>query len=520
MRRIPFITGLFLLVSSLASTAGAQTTIIVPSLSAPTIQDGIDDASSGDTVLVSPGTYFETLVIFDKSITLDSTGGRNQTIVDASGTGRVLTLARAAGTTIRGFTFTDGLESSGGGVGVFTPNVTIEACAITNNVASGVGNGGGVWVQQAAGMVIDSTLITNNSASGSGGGILAAFSDLTISDSDISFNTAGGDGGGVWIEGGSHLIEGSELRLNQAADGAGLYVIEAEMTLFKSQLLGNIASGEGGGVEFSFPLGAGYQIHESTIADNQAGSGGGGILGRVLGDALTVRSTMLTGNSAGSSGGGMAVIGSGSGTVTIRESTFSDNSAGFFGGALSISDSSATVESSILWNDSAVMGGDEISVAAGFAVSASFSDVDPAGFLGTVVVGAGMINADPAFAAPLIGDYRQTVDSPTLDAGSLAPPPGALDFECDPRWSDSDNDGVARVDIGADECPFLPGDVNCDGSLNIADPLYLLAYLFQGGPPPVCSSGDVNGDGSTSIVDPSFLFAYLFQGGPAPICQG
>lgn len=65
------------------------------------------------------------------------------------------------------------------------------------------------------------------------------------------------------------------------------------------------------------------------------------------------------------------------------------------------------------------------------------------------------------------------------------------------------------------------GDV--DNSLEdpiILDILYLVAYLFQGGPvPTVVISADVNGSGGPpDVVDLVYLVAYLFQGGPLPIC--
>ena len=36
---------------------------------------------------------------------------------------------------------------------------------------------------------------------------------------------------------------------------------------------------------------------------------------------------------------------------------------------------------------------------------------------------------------------------------------------------------------------FQNGDVNGDGTIDIADPVYLLAYLFDGGPEPVTIRG-------------------------------
>lgn len=53
----------------------------------------------------------------------------------------------------------------------------------------------------------------------------------------------------------------------------------------------------------------------------------------------------------------------------------------------------------------------------------------------------------------------------------------------------------ALVENPADADPLTPvtgpgcGDVNGDGSTDIGDPIYLLSYLFSGGPDPVCAGG-------------------------------
>ena len=69
----------------------------------------------------------------------------------------------------------------------------------------------------------------------------------------------------------------------------------------------------------------------------------------------------------------------------------------------------------------------------------------------------------------------------------------------------------------------LPGDCNLDGSVNVADPLCLLGFLFLGDHDPV-SCGDAagsgealldwSGDGRLSVTDAVIALRYLFLGGP------
>jgi PKD repeat protein len=63
----------------------------------------------------------------------------------------------------------------------------------------------------------------------------------------------------------------------------------------------------------------------------------------------------------------------------------------------------------------------------------------------------------------------------------------------------------------------MRGDATGDGSLNVTDVIFLVSYIFFGGPPPPClEEGDVNGDGSINIVDVVYLVQFIFLGGPSP----
>jgi hypothetical protein len=67
---------------------------------------------------------------------------------------------------------------------------------------------------------------------------------------------------------------------------------------------------------------------------------------------------------------------------------------------------------------------------------------------------------------------------------------------------------------------FIRGDANGDGTINVSDVVYLINYLFIGGPAPVpLAAGDVNCDGIVNVSDVVYLINYLFIGGPPPGCE-
>jgi hypothetical protein len=68
-----------------------------------------------------------------------------------------------------------------------------------------------------------------------------------------------------------------------------------------------------------------------------------------------------------------------------------------------------------------------------------------------------------------------------------------------------------RIKVG------LRGDANSDGTVNAGDPVYLISYVFKGGPGPETTyAGDANADGSVNVADAVYLINYIFKGGPPP----
>ncbi|RKX28771.1 MAG: hypothetical protein DRP47_03425, partial [Candidatus Zixiibacteriota bacterium] len=67
-------------------------------------------------------------------------------------------------------------------------------------------------------------------------------------------------------------------------------------------------------------------------------------------------------------------------------------------------------------------------------------------------------------------------------------------------------------------CCVIRGDVDHNGSVDIADLTYKVAYLFLGGPPPPClEEMDDNGDGQYNIADLTYEVEFFFLGGPPPV---
>ncbi len=64
---------------------------------------------------------------------------------------------------------------------------------------------------------------------------------------------------------------------------------------------------------------------------------------------------------------------------------------------------------------------------------------------------------------------------------------------------------------------FLRGDMNLGGTLDLADAIAILVYLFASGSPPQClDAADVNDSGNIDIADPISLLTYLFFNGASP----
>jgi len=84
-------------------------------------------------------------------------------------------------------------------------------------------------------------------------------------------------------------------------------------------------------------------------------------------------------------------------------------------------------------------------------------------------------------------------------------------YRYNPSQADSNFDGIG------DACDFMCGDADGSGAVDIDDAVYLIQYIFAGGPAPVpIESGDSDCSGDVDIDDVVYLINYIFGGGNTP----
>lgn len=262
---------------ALAGSAAAQTTIHVPA-DVPSLGQAINQAQDGDTILVSPGTYYDTVVFQGKAITVASTDGPAVTILDARNVSSVAYFMNGEGpqSVLRGFTITRGISASkGGGIFISSASPTIDgniitanqACdgigiaadfssaiiknnVITNNTpfCSGVG-GGAIKISGPGNAQILNNVITGNQVWGRGGGIeLSSTTVTTITGNTIQHNSSN-VGGGINVETGSRaMIVNNLITDNVAFAGSGIYLISGfgnDNVLLNNTIAANTGFGAG-----------------------------------------------------------------------------------------------------------------------------------------------------------------------------------------------------------------------------------------------------------------------------------
>jgi len=194
---------------------------------ASTIQSAINAASSGDIVLVLPGTYTgagnRNLDFGGKDIFLLGQKGAQETVVDAeeSGRGFVFDSGETEDAHLVGFTITGGSADCGGGIYCVTSSPVIAECVISNNAVTT--DGGGICLRGSDAVARD-CFVRDSVAGENGGGVCVqphVFVHHWEGNDDI-----------VWSVGASPTIEGCVLTGNSAKHGGAMHMRDTPGELF------------------------------------------------------------------------------------------------------------------------------------------------------------------------------------------------------------------------------------------------------------------------------------------------
>ncbi|MFB3906928.1 MAG: right-handed parallel beta-helix repeat-containing protein [Candidatus Eisenbacteria bacterium] len=364
----------------------------------PTIQQAIDAAHDGDEIRIFPGTYFESLFLQSKVITLTGVAGAAATIVDATGLGSGLRIPFTPNgqPVVRGLTFQNGIGTPlqaplhvplprdgryGGGILIDSAHPRIEDCVVSGN---GGTDGGGVAII-GGWPTLRRCRIAGNAAGNGGGVSLLIDVGSTFEDCEIVDNASVTGGGFAGFRSGPRLLD-CVVAGNSAVDGGAIHLTLPGETVCRvegSRLVDNFAE-RGGAI---FATGVSLRVDGATIAGNRADPGESPAISLEDGAALQMTATVVQ-----AAGGGEVF-----------------SCAGV---------PPAYLDCAVLWPAEAV---------------------DPSCFTGDRV-----LVADPRFCDPGAGDYAPSSDSPLLPGHGPAGCGriGALDAGCEEPTA------VATVDWG------------------------------------------------------------------------
>jgi parallel beta-helix repeat protein len=233
--------------------------------SASTIQAGINMASSGDTVLVAPGTYAENDTWSGRPITLAShylvTGDTtyiDSTVIDANHSGTVIHCGSGVDTTalICGFTIRNASAGNGGGIYCDGGSPTITHNIIEDNVTSA--DGAGIMIMSRAAPIVEHNLIRHNQTNDWGGGIYIADGSSPRVRWNVLYDNGVAKGASIPRSDRARIVCGRMVEPGEDAgplvtNGGGVLITNyggytTRPIIHNNTIVGNVATGQGGGI--------------------------------------------------------------------------------------------------------------------------------------------------------------------------------------------------------------------------------------------------------------------------------
>ncbi|GEM_PF-1869497 len=266
-----------------------------------TIQEGINAANSGDTVLANPGTY-SPINFLGKAITVMSASGPDVTVINAGGYSSAVTFdnGETEESKLIGFGITGCNTETNGAIYCANSGPSIFGNKIYSNNAAGIYVYGGSDI-----LIKDNDIFDNVSSNVYGSGISLYYCSASSIDGNnihhniLSLEIAGGAGIGA-IGGYGLNISGNTITENFSHSHAGgIFHYECHFSSICNNLVsGNSGSFQCGGIHISES--SNCDLTNNTVNANSCTEYGGGITVGYS-DFITVRNNIITNNS-GSAG--------------------------------------------------------------------------------------------------------------------------------------------------------------------------------------------------------------------------
>ncbi len=217
------------------------------------IQDAVEVAEPGDTVLVAPGTYrlfFDNLRINGKNLIIKSSGGAARTIITGRGNRPIIFIAQKSRAVIQGFTIvresdSDHISVRGGAIYCAAgSSPVIRSNIIRNNRAV---FGAGIYCDVQSTPEIRANLFSGNRADTAGGAIFTDHARALIAGNRFEENSAGSSGGAIGCNRDSSRIYGNIFWNNCAIFGGALSCDRAATWIYNNTLVANRAE-KGGAI--------------------------------------------------------------------------------------------------------------------------------------------------------------------------------------------------------------------------------------------------------------------------------
>ena len=229
--------------SFLPSACALGRVIEVPGV-AETIQDAVDSAVDGDTVLVADGTYTGKgnihIDLSGKRISVVSENGADRTVINCKtyGIGFLFSGSENQETLLEGFSIINGYSDDlGGGIRCTDQaSPSIVDCIISDNTS--MSGGGGLYCSNSSPIVMGCTF-TGNSAPQGGGIYTSELSEPYFGNCTICVNSAAEKGGALYSESSFPQAIHCTVAENYAPSGGGIALNGSSSAIIKNSILWN-----------------------------------------------------------------------------------------------------------------------------------------------------------------------------------------------------------------------------------------------------------------------------------------